>query len=37
MQRGEIWWALMGKKTRPIVLVSRDSHIDHRAWSLPRP
>ena len=30
MQRGEVWWAMMGMKTRPVVLVSRDSHIQTR-------
>lgn len=30
MRRGEIWWGLLKPKTRPVVLVSRDSHIDKR-------
>jgi len=37
MQRGEIWWAYMGTKTRPIVLVSRNSHIATRSMILAAP
>ena len=37
MRRGEIWWAFMGTKTRPIVLVSRDSHIESRSMILASP
>lgn len=37
MRRGEVWWAMMGMKTRPIVLVSRDSHIQTRSMILASP
>ena len=37
MRRGEIWWAFTGTKTRPVVLVSRDSHIDTRSMILISP
>ena len=37
MQRGEIWWAFMGTKTRPIVLVSRDAEIQVRRFILAAP
>jgi mRNA interferase MazF len=37
MHRGEVWWAYMGTKTRPIVLVSRDSHIETRSLVLAAP
>ena len=37
MRRGEVWWAMMGTKTRPIVLVSRDSHIQTRSMVLASP
>ena len=30
MRRGEVWWGLLKPKTRPVILVSRDSHIDKR-------
>ena len=37
MRRGEVWWALLKPKTRPVVLVSRDSHIDTRQIILAAP
>jgi len=37
MQRGEIWWGFMGAKTRPVVLVSRDSEIQARRFILVAP
>jgi mRNA interferase MazF len=37
MRRGEVWWAMIGMKTRPIVLVSRDSHIQIRRMILASP
>jgi mRNA-degrading endonuclease toxin of MazEF toxin-antitoxin module len=37
MLRGEIWWGLAKPKTRPFVLVSRDSHIDKREFILAVP
>lgn len=37
MRRGEIWWAMMGMKTRPVVLVSRDSHLQTRSMVLAAP
>jgi mRNA interferase MazF len=30
MRRGEVWWGLVHPKTRPFVLVSRDSHLGER-------
>ena len=30
MRRGEVWWGLLKPKTRPVVIVSRESHIDKR-------
>jgi mRNA interferase MazF len=37
MRRGEIWWGLLKPKTRPVVLVSRDSHIETRNLILAAP
>lgn len=37
MRRGEIWWAFMGTKTRPIALVSPDAQIDARAFIIAVP
>ncbi|MFI5361565.1 MAG: type II toxin-antitoxin system PemK/MazF family toxin [Elusimicrobiota bacterium] len=37
MRRGEIWWGLVKPKTRPFVLVSRDSHLEKREWILAAP
>ena len=37
MRRGEIWWALMGPKSRPIVLVSCDAQIEARRLILAAP
>ena len=37
MRRGEVWWGLLKPKTRPVVLVSRDSHIDKRDILLAAP
>jgi mRNA interferase MazF len=37
MRRCEIWWGLLKPKTRPVVLVSRDSHIDKRSILLAAP
>jgi len=30
MRRNEVWWAELKSKTRPVLLVSRDSHIKTR-------
>ena len=37
MHRGEIWWALMGPKTRPVVLVSCEAQIEVRRLILAAP
>ena len=37
MRRGEVWWATMGQKIRPVVLVSRDSHVQTRSMVLVSP
>lgn len=37
MRRAEIWWGLMGPKTRPLVLVSCDAQIEVRSLILAAP
>ena len=37
MRRAEVWWGLMGHKTRPLVLVSCDAHIEARRLILAAP
>ena len=37
MRRGEIWWSLLNPKTRPVVLVSRESHLKTRELILAVP
>lgn len=37
MRRGELWWAFMGPKVRPIVLVSCNPQIEVRQLILAAP
>jgi mRNA-degrading endonuclease toxin of MazEF toxin-antitoxin module len=37
MRRGEVWWGLVKPKTRPFILVSRESHIEKRDMVLAVP
>ena len=37
MRRSEVWWALVHPKPRPVVLLSRDSLIDLRAFVVAAP
>ena len=37
MRRAEVWWALMEPVARPVVLVSRDAHLETRAMVLAAP
>jgi mRNA-degrading endonuclease toxin of MazEF toxin-antitoxin module len=37
MRRAELWWALMEPVARPVVVVSRDAHVEARSALLAAP